>query len=134
MITQDCDPRVLLTPTEGFRSLTRARPSAPGRRLPGHIAVASQPVRPLTPAQVELIEEARIRLNQAFGPSAEIAVKTSVDPNEPEGTPITFVVARIDMEPAEAGAILDRLDDDWWLDQLPRAEGRVNISYEHRRN
>ena len=87
----------------------------------------------LSPDQQALVEEARQRLSAAFGAAAVIRVHRSNDPAEPEAAPITFVTATVKMEPDQAMAIMDRLDDEWWLDQLPRAEGRVNISFEHGR-
>lgn len=79
-----------------------------------------------------LIKEARQRLQDAFGPDAEIYTKLSIDPSEPKAAPITFVVARVRMSATQSSAIMDRLDEEWWLDQLDRAEGKVNITFEHR--
>lgn len=79
-----------------------------------------------------LIEEAKERLRQAFGPDAEIYTKLSIDPSEPNAAPITFVVARVKVSPAQSSAIMDRVDEEWWLDQFGRAEGKVNITIEHR--
>lgn len=86
----------------------------------------------LSPRHELLIEEAKQKLQDAFGPTAEIYTKLSIDPSEPKAAPITFVVARVSMSTAQSSAIMDRLDEEWWLDQLDRAEGKVNITFEHR--
>lgn len=86
----------------------------------------------LSPRHELLIEEAKQKLQDAFGSTAEIYTKLSIDPSEPKAAPITFVVARVSMSTAQSSAIMDRLDEEWWLDQLDRAEGKVNITFEHR--
>lgn len=86
----------------------------------------------LSLGHTSLIQEASHKLRDAFGPQAEIYTKLSIDPSEPKADPITFVVARASLSPAQSSAILDRLDEEWWLDQFNRAEGKVNITFEHR--
>lgn len=79
-----------------------------------------------------LVEEAKDRLLSAFGDSTKVTLKLSRDPDDPAPAPELFVVANVLMEPADAIAAMEKVELDWWFDQLDRSDGLVHITFKHR--
>lgn len=81
---------------------------------------------------MRLTEEAEQKLSEYYGPSADVCVRDSI--GEDGKLDSIFVVARVLMTSDEALSIMDRLDEDWWLNQSARAGGRIHIAFEHRKD
>lgn len=79
-----------------------------------------------------LVEEAKDRLLSAFGDSTKVTLKLFRDPDDPAPAPELFVVANVLMEPADAIAAMEKVELDWWFDQLDRSDGLVHITFKHR--
>lgn len=100
----------------GLAALKRARHWSAA--YPPALTVADFPRLPLD----GLVEEAKVRLAGAF-PGAEIVTR------QEDG--LLWVVARVRGMKAKALIrAMDKLDNDWWLDQMERAGGRMQITFE----
>lgn len=81
------------------------------------------------PFLVQVLEEAYPVIVRHFGEDATCKLRVIQDPDggpdELHGVVLTRLASR------EALRRLDDLDDEWWLDQLPRARGRLVLSIEH---
>jgi hypothetical protein len=76
------------------------------------------------------VEETCVELRKVFGVTAELAVTRYEDPDAPESAASLYVLVRTALDATSAGGLLDRFDDGWWLDNAPRAAGRVEVSLE----
>ena len=83
------------------------------------------------PFLVPLILEAYGKIAEYFGPSAEVVLEVTTDP-EAEDDQELFVLMQAQRSPHEALACLDRLDQEWWLDALPKAQCKMTIDVEYR--
>jgi len=59
-----------------------------------------------------------------------LRVVTDPDGMGPNNTDELVASIATDLEPLEAIGRLDRIDDDWWLDALPSARGKLIIDLE----
>jgi len=80
-----------------------------------------------------VVDEAGQKLLEYFGASTQIKYRVRRSPEEPEEPETLFIVASIRMPSSKAIAILDELDEDWWFHQFERTDGRVQITFEHRK-
>ena len=89
-------------------------------------------VRPFLQAHPQLtglLLEAVPYLKEHFGPSPHVELEVIRDPEiGPTGELIAYILTPLSVD--EAQARLDRLDDEWLLDELDRADGFLNFSLE----
>jgi hypothetical protein len=76
------------------------------------------------------LDETCVELRAIFGVTAELAVTRYEDPDAPESDASLYVLVRTALDADSAGRLLDRFDGEWWLDNAPRAGGRVEVSLE----
>ena len=76
-----------------------------------------------------LLLEAYEEIRKHFHGGTRTALEVVADPEAQEDQQL-FVVIRTSFSPKVARALLSELDHDWWLDALPEAEGRMEISLE----
>jgi len=81
------------------------------------------------PQLVEVLLEARLYLQKYFGPAPQVTLEVVSDP-EVEGVEELFAYILTSLPVDEALARLDRLDEEWFLDQLDRVGGRFNFNLE----
>lgn len=74
-----------------------------------------------------ILREARKQIARIFGP-AELALETFWDPEAASPAPHLFLVIRPSQGATEANRLLDRLDNEWWLDAKV---DRMTITIEH---
>lgn len=79
------------------------------------------------PELLEVLLEAHIHLRRCFGSDLRVTLEVVSDP-EVEGLEELFAYIHTRLPVAEALARLDRLDDEWFLDQLDRVGGRFNFN------
>ena len=73
-----------------------------------------------------LLRDAADQLGHSF-PGAPLRV--SLRHNEGQGEPPELVLAAVtDLALADAFARLDRFDEEWWLDAMPRADGLLTVT------
>jgi len=81
------------------------------------------------PQLVEVLLEARIHLQKFFGPDPQVTLEVISDP-EAESIDELFAYILTSLPVDEALARLDRLDEEWFLDQLDRIDGQFNFNLE----
>lgn len=81
------------------------------------------------PQLVEVLLEAHGYLQKYFGPEPQVTLKVVSDP-EGEGVEELFAYILTPLPVDEALARLDKLDEEWFLDQLDRVDGRFNFNLE----
>lgn len=81
------------------------------------------------PQLIEVLLEAHVYLQKYFGPDPQVALAVVSDP-EVEGMEELFAYILTPLPVDEALARLNRLDEEWFLDQLNRVGGRFNFNLE----
>lgn len=114
----------------------------PGGLQPIHLAesewLPSDSAAPTTVAQfiqenaflAELLVEIRAKVSEMFGAATQIRLDLLDDP-EFLGQPKLYAVILTPLAAEAALALQGRLDDDWWLDNLDRAQGKLNLCLEY---
>lgn len=77
----------------------------------------------------EILLEAHTHLERYFGPNPQVTLEVVSDP-EVEGLEELFAYIHTRLPVAEALVQLDKLDEEWFLDQLDRVGGRFNFNLE----
>jgi len=94
-----------------------------------HDAVTVQRFLQANPHLIEAILEAYPYLVKCFGPDPQVMLEVVRDP-EAEGVEELFAYILTPLPVDEALARLDKLDQEWFLDQLDRVGGRFNFNLE----
>jgi hypothetical protein len=81
------------------------------------------------PQLVEVLLEAHGYLQEYFGPDPQVVLEVVSDP-EAESVDELFAYILTSLPADEALARLDRLDEEWFLDQLDRVDGLFNFNLE----
>ena len=82
------------------------------------------------PFLIPLLQEARVHIKRYF-PDSDVVLEVLTDPEiMGEKDLVAFIVVEMDVD--EACDILDRLDDEWWLDASDRAEDLLCIALEYK--
>lgn len=76
-----------------------------------------------------LLLEAREEIRKYFPTGTRAALEIVADPEAQEDRQL-FVVIRTSLNPRVAHTLLSTLDQNWWLDVLPRAKGKMEMSLE----
>lgn len=79
------------------------------------------------PSLADLLFQTHERIGEYFGSGVEAALEVVADP-EALGDRQLFVLIRAGLPRREARARLAELDRGWWMDALPAAEGRMEIT------
>ena len=83
------------------------------------------------PQLVPLLLEARENVERVFGSDAPVVLAVVENPEAADSLPELFVYIQTPLPVAAAREKLEQLDEEWWLDALPRAGGRLNIALEY---
>jgi hypothetical protein len=81
------------------------------------------------PSLASLLFEAYKIIPEYFGSEVEMALEVVADPEAP-GDRELFVVIRTELPPMKARALLSELDQGWWRDVSPAAEGKMEFALE----
>lgn len=76
-----------------------------------------------------LLLEAHEEIRKYFPTGTRVALEIVADPEAQEDQQL-FVVIRTRLSPRVAHTLLSVLDQNWWLDVLPRAKGKMEVSLE----
>ncbi len=80
------------------------------------------------PFLIPLLQEAHIQIKRYF-PNSDVVLEVVTDPEIPdEKQLVAFIV--VEQTAEEASQALDRLDEEWWLDALDRAQDMFHITLE----
>ena len=77
---------------------------------------------------VDLLVEAREHISMHFGPDTPTALEVFYDLDDEHEEPDLLALIETTLPPEEASAQLDRLDETWWLDALPRSQFILTIT------
>ena len=77
---------------------------------------------------VDLLLEAREHIRTHFGPDTPAALEVFHDPEDEHGDPELFALIETTLPAEEALMRLDRLDETWWLEALPRSQFILTIT------
>ncbi len=83
------------------------------------------------PQLVPLLLEAREHVERVFGSDALVVLAVVENPEAVDSLPELFVYVQTPLPVTAAREKLEQLDEEWWLDALPRAGGRLNIALEY---
>ena len=76
---------------------------------------------------VDVLVEAREHIRMHFGPDTPTALEIFYDLDDEHEEPDLLALIETTLPPEEASAQLDRLDETWWLDALPRGRYVLHI-------
>ena len=77
---------------------------------------------------VELLIEAREHIRTHFGPDTPAALEVFHDLDDEHGEPDLLALIETTLPPEEALMRLDRLDETWWLEAVPRSQFVLTIT------
>lgn len=77
---------------------------------------------------VDLLIEAREHISTHFGPDTPTVLEVFYDLDDEHGEPELFALIETTLPAEEAAVQLDRLDETWWLDALPRSQFILTIT------
>lgn len=78
------------------------------------------------PFLLPVLVELHGQVQKYFGPNTQIVLEVVTDP-EGDGERELFAIVQSALPPDEADDRLDRLDHEWWLDQLDRTRGGLTV-------
>ena len=76
---------------------------------------------------VDVLIEARDHIRTHFGPDTPTALEVFYDLDDEHEEPELFALIETTLSAEEASMQLDRLDETWWLDALPRGRYILQI-------
>lgn len=109
------------------------RPSAPDFvNLPDSVSIAAETFEQVaeclsaTPELLELISDVATQVPKVFGEGKQMFLWYLQDPEYPSDFNIILYV-RCEGDLSTALSLLDRFEDDWWLDNMNRAQGNLIV-------
>lgn len=78
---------------------------------------------------IPLILESAERIRSYFEKDARLIMEL-VEDSESDGFEELFLIVKTSHAPAEASRLLERFDEEWWLQASRRAQCKLNIDYE----
>lgn len=85
----------------------------------------------LHPSVISVLFEARKRVDGYFGAETLTHLRIFTDPEIDSDSSKLFVLIRTTLPFTDASGRLDRLDEEWWLDQPDEARRLLNIDVEY---
>ena len=83
------------------------------------------------PQLVDVLFEARTKFDAYFSADTRSSLEVFIDPEDDHSAPRLFALILTALPSDEASARLDRLDEDWWLDQPYEVKRLMNIDVEY---
>ncbi|MGK7903513.1 MAG: hypothetical protein AB4352_19340 [Hormoscilla sp.] len=80
------------------------------------------------PFLVPLLQEAQVEIRKHF-PNSRLFLKYVTDPEIYNPELAIYITRPENMDVEERIDLLERLDDDWWLDAEPRSQGKMFINF-----
>ncbi|MCU0240547.1 MAG: hypothetical protein MUC29_13990 [Pyrinomonadaceae bacterium] len=78
---------------------------------------------------LDLLEEVPSRIYNYFGDNQKLALRVSHEPEFPNSSEL-WVDILTKLPATEATTLLDKFDEEWWLDNLERTNYKLNITLE----
>lgn len=81
------------------------------------------------PFLIDLLEKVHPEVQKHFGPNPKIFLEVVIDPEATDDRQLfAFIQTTLSVE--EANKRLEQLDEDWWLDAMDGAKGKLCIDIE----
>ncbi|MGH2562729.1 MAG: hypothetical protein ACRDJH_27025 [Thermomicrobiales bacterium] len=80
---------------------------------------------------VPILIEARQVIPRYFTLDLPLALELLIGPEDPDDRSL-FVLIRTRLKSPDALTCLDRLDEEWWIEQSHQTDGALTITLEHR--
>jgi len=80
---------------------------------------------------VNVLLDVRTKFDEYFGAECRSVLEVFVDPEEDQSRPKLFALILAAPSSGEASTLLDRLDQEWWLDQPYEVRRLMNIDVEY---
>lgn len=77
-----------------------------------------------------ILKEARIQIRKVFGENTRLALKISSE-LEPISSEELWILILTELTAKEAFPLLEKFDENWWLDNLGKANAKLNIRLEY---
>lgn len=79
---------------------------------------------------VPLLREIPEKIYDYFGKDQKLALKVSFESDSPQSTEL-WILILTELSAKEAFPILEKFDEEWWLENLDRTDCKLNISLEY---
>ena len=76
---------------------------------------------------LDILEEIPNRISQYFGDNQKLTLTVSYEPEFPNSSEL-WVEVLTELSAKEARPILDKFDEEWWLDNMDRGNFKLNIT------
>jgi hypothetical protein len=76
---------------------------------------------------ISLIEEIPSRIYNYFGENQKLALRVSFEPEYPNSSEL-WIEILTELSATDAMPLLEKFDEDWWLENLERANYKLNIT------
>lgn len=80
-----------------------------------------------TPGLSQVVEEAEAQLRERFGRNVMMELEYFEDPESTIHAPVLFLAIRTNLDPRQADEILEKFDEEWWIDNMPRARQKLEF-------
>lgn len=101
-----------------------------GRRRSFEMREDAEPFLAEHPAVVPVLYEVGDKLREIFGAATTLVVERFVDPESSAVPDELFVRVKTTLTVEEARALLERFEEEWWLDNMQRANCLINVALE----
>lgn len=79
---------------------------------------------------LDILEEIPGKIYQYFGENQKLSLKMSYDPDFPQSSDLwVSILTKLSVD--EVFPLLEKFDEEWWLDNLDRANCKLNIKLEY---
>jgi len=82
------------------------------------------------PFLAPLLLEAYGKIAEYFGPRTDVVLEVVSDPEAANHREL-FILVRTGLTPSEALTLLERFDQEWWLDASEKARCMLNVDVEY---
>ncbi|MBI4704639.1 MAG: hypothetical protein HY744_26340 [Deltaproteobacteria bacterium] len=82
------------------------------------------------PSLALFLPEVCAKVREVFGGDADLALERFDDPEAPQSEPMLFVLVKTRLDGRTAATALERFHEEWWLDNMGRAQGKLEVSVE----
>ncbi len=79
---------------------------------------------------VSLLEEIPNKIYQYFGDSQKLALQVLYEPDFPDSSEL-WILVMTELSAKEARSIMNKFDKEWWLENLHKANCKLNVGIEY---
>lgn len=76
---------------------------------------------------LEILEEAPNQISRYFGENRKLALRVAYEPEFPRSSEL-WIEILTELSAKEATRLLEKLDENWWLENTEKGGGKVNVT------